>query len=80
MGRRQTAVCDWQGKIKTVFDLAGISKGLGNAVSHRFRDTFAVELLFAGVPIERVSVCLHIKACASQRSITTLGCARAKSS
>lgn len=57
-GKRQTAVGDWQGKIKTVFDLAGISKGLGNAVSHRFRDTFAVELLLAGVPIERVSVLL----------------------
>jgi integrase/recombinase XerD len=57
-GKRETAVCDWQGKIKNVFDLAGISKGLGNAVSHRFRDTFAVELLLAGVPIERVSVLL----------------------
>ena len=57
-GKRQTAVCDWQGKIKDVFDLAGISKGMGNAVSHRFRDTFAVELLLAGVPIERVSVLL----------------------
>lgn len=57
-GKRQTAVCDWQGKIKNVFDLAGISKGMGNAVSHRFRDTFAVELLLAGVPIERVSVLL----------------------
>jgi Phage integrase family len=50
--------CDWQGKIKNIFDLAGISKGLGNAISHRFRDTFAVELLLAGVPIERVSVLL----------------------
>src|SRR5215471_18108091 len=35
---------------------AGVSKGAGNAVSHRFRDTFAVELLLAGVPIERVSI------------------------
>lgn len=26
--------------------------------NHRFRDTFAVELLLAGVPIERVSVLL----------------------
>jgi site-specific recombinase XerD len=57
-GKRQTAVSGWQGKIKTVFDLAGISKGLGNAVSHRLRDTFAVELLLAGVPIERVSILL----------------------
>ena len=57
-GKRQTAVGDWQGKIRKVFDLAGIAKGLGNAVSHRLRDTFAVELLLAGVPIERVSVLL----------------------
>jgi hypothetical protein len=27
-----------------------------SAISHRFRDTFAVELLLAGVPIERVSI------------------------
>lgn len=57
-GKRQTAICDRQGKIKGVFDAAGIFKGMGNAVSHRFRDTFAVELLLAGVPIERVSVLL----------------------
>ncbi len=57
-GKRQTAVGDWQGRLKEVFDAAGISKGEGNAVSHRLRDTFAVGLLQAGVPIERVSVLL----------------------
>ena len=57
-GKRETAVCDWQEKIKNVFDLAGIVKGLSNAVSHRLRDTFAVELLLAGVPLERVSILL----------------------
>jgi integrase/recombinase XerD len=57
-GKRQTVVCDWQDKIKKVFDLAGISKGEGNAVSHRLRDTFAVELLLARVPIEQVSILL----------------------
>ena len=50
--------CHWQMRLKKVFDLAVISKGLGNAVSHRLRDTFAVELLLAGVPIERVSILL----------------------
>ena len=41
-----------------MFAQAGVSKSAGNAVSHRFRDTFAVELLLAGVPIERVSILL----------------------
>jgi integrase/recombinase XerD len=45
----------WQDRIKEVFDLAGIDKGEGHATSHRLRDTFAVELLLSGVPIERVS-------------------------
>jgi integrase/recombinase XerD len=57
-GKRETAICDWQMRMKSLFDLAGISKGSGNAISHRFRDTFAVELLLAGVPIERVSILL----------------------
>jgi hypothetical protein len=34
--------------------LAGVSGGH----AHRFRETFAVELLLAGVPIERVSILL----------------------
>jgi integrase len=33
-------------------------RGFHNAHAHRFRDTFAVELLLAGVPLERVSVLL----------------------
>jgi len=37
-----------------VFDKARIPKG----TIHRFRDTFAVELLLKGVPIEQVSVLL----------------------
>jgi integrase len=48
----------WEKRLKKLFGLAGTTKGQGNAVSHRLRDTFAVELLLAGVPIERVSVLL----------------------
>lgn len=51
-------MCDLQGKIKDAFDAAGIVKGLSNAMSHRLRDTFAVELLLAGFPLERVAVLL----------------------
>jgi integrase/recombinase XerD len=57
-GKLETAVKDWQGRLRGIFDLAGVSKGEGNAVAHRFRDTFAVGLLLAGVPIERVSILL----------------------
>jgi integrase len=32
--------------------------GVKNAHFHRFRDTFAVELLLAGVPIDQVSILL----------------------
>ena len=57
-GELDTAVKEWQRKLREIFDFAGVEKGEANAVAHRFRDTFSVELLLAGVPIERVSVLL----------------------
>ena len=53
-GKLQTAIADWQGRLKAIFDNAKIEGGY----AHRFRDTFATELLLAGVPLERVSVLL----------------------
>jgi integrase/recombinase XerD len=50
----QTATGDWQAKLKKLFEKAGVADGH----AHRFRDTFAVELLLASVPIERVSILL----------------------
>ncbi len=50
----QTATGDWQAKLKKLFEKAELPDGH----AHRFRDTFAVELLLAGVPLERVSVLL----------------------
>lgn len=55
-----------------LFGLAGVAKGQRNAVFHRLRDTFAVGLLLARVPIERVSIL--------RGHITTRGCARGRSS
>jgi integrase len=49
-----SATGDWQRTLKGVFDIAGIPDGH----AHRFRDTFAVGLLQAAVPMERVSVLL----------------------
>ncbi len=45
---------DWQRALKGVFKEARIPDGH----AHRFRDTFAVSLLQAAVPMERVSVLL----------------------
>jgi integrase/recombinase XerD len=50
----QTATGDWQEKLKKIFKKAKLPDGH----AHRFRDTFAVELLLAGVPLERVSIFL----------------------
>jgi integrase/recombinase XerD len=41
-------------RLNKIFRLAGIVDGH----AHRFRDTFAVELLLSGVPLERVAVLL----------------------
>jgi integrase/recombinase XerD len=40
--------------LRRLFELANIENGY----AHRFRDTFSVELLLAGVPIEQVSILL----------------------
>jgi integrase/recombinase XerD len=49
-----SAIGKWQRRLQTLFALAEVQGGH----AHRFRDTFAVELLLAGVPLERVSVLL----------------------
>ena len=53
-GKLDTIVGSWRRRLSKLFELARVSKGH----AHRFRDTFAVELLLAGVPIERVSAAL----------------------
>lgn len=50
----KSAVGDWQRTLRRVFKLAKVPGGH----AHRFRDTFAVELLKAGVPLDRVSILL----------------------
>jgi len=54
IGKLESIVRSWQTRLRRLFRLANIPDGH----AHRFRDTFAVELLLAGVPIERVSILL----------------------
>ncbi len=44
----------WQRRLQRLFEFAKVPKGH----PHQFRDTFAVELLLAGVPLDRVSILL----------------------
>jgi integrase/recombinase XerD len=54
IGKLESIVRSWQTRLRRLFKLANVPDGH----AHRFRDTFAVELLLAGVPMERVSVLL----------------------
>jgi integrase/recombinase XerD len=53
-GKEQSAVTNWQHDLRKLFKDAGI-RSEGNMLSHRLRDTFAVDLLEKGVPLEEVS-------------------------
>jgi integrase/recombinase XerD len=54
----------WQRRLQRLFEFAKVPKGH----PHQFRDTFAVELLLAGVPLDRVSMLLgHSSICLTER-------------
>ena len=50
-GKLETAVKSWKRTLARLFEIAGVNGGH----AHRFRDTFAVEFLLRGVPLEDVS-------------------------
>jgi integrase/recombinase XerD len=54
VGTKETVAGNWRRTMRKVFKLAGIENGH----PHRFRDTYVIELLLAGMPIEHVSVLL----------------------
>jgi integrase/recombinase XerD len=53
-GSLEGVVGSWQKRLRKLFRIAEIADGH----AHRFRDTFAVELLLVGIPLERVSILL----------------------
>jgi integrase/recombinase XerD len=57
-GDRKTVVDDWWRTLSRVFKHADLGK---RAHPHMFRDTFAVHLLLAGVPLDQVSILLGHK-------------------
>jgi integrase len=60
-GDPRSAVKDWQRSFRRLFKIANITKPDGSkkrCFPHMFRDTFAVELLLSGVPIDQVSILL----------------------
>lgn len=63
-GDPKSAVADWQRSLRRLFEIAKLEKADGTAkrcFPHMFRDTFAVENLLAGVPIDQVSILLGHK-------------------
>jgi site-specific recombinase XerD len=59
--QKPALVCQFGDWLRAVFDKAGVTHGQQEMLSHRFRHTFAVELLLADVPIEQVSKLLGHK-------------------
>lgn len=63
-GLPKSAVADWQRAFRKLFRIADIKHADGKkkrCFPHMFRDTFAVEALLAGVPLDQVSLYLGHK-------------------
>jgi integrase len=63
-GSVKSLVSNWQKRYQALFALAKLKKADGSlkrCYPHMFRDTFAVEMLLAGVPLEQVSILLGHK-------------------
>jgi integrase/recombinase XerD len=71
-GKPKSAVADWQRAYRRLFQLVDIRRPDGQLKRchpHMFRDTFAVEMLLAGVPIDQVSLLLgHASVKITERS------------
>lgn len=59
--KKTSLICQFGDWLRLVFDSAGVQHGQQQMLSHRFRHTFAVELMLAGVRVEQVSKLLGHK-------------------
>jgi integrase len=71
-GLESSTVTHWQDDMRTLFKAAGIESD-GHMRSHRLRDTFAVDLLQKGVPLEEVSKLLAMSPSRPLRKVTRSG-------
>jgi integrase/recombinase XerD len=63
-GSPKSVVCNWQRSFRRLFNIANLRGDDGlpkRCHPQMFRDTFAVEMLLAGVPLEQVSILLGHK-------------------
>ena len=63
-GSPKSVVGDWQRSFRRLFEIAKIQREDGSRKRchpHMLRDTFAIEMLLAGVPLEQVSILLGHK-------------------
>ena len=63
-GSPKSVVGNWQRSFRRLFNISNIRRDDGSPKRchpHMFRDTFAVEMLLAGVPLEQVSILLGHK-------------------
>jgi integrase len=63
-GQREVLVSNWQKHFQALFAHANLRKADGSpkrCYPHIFRDTFAVEMPLAGVPLEQASILLGHK-------------------
>jgi integrase/recombinase XerD len=63
-GSPKSVVGNWQRSFRRLFKIANLRRDDGSIQRchpHMLRDTFAVEMLLAGVPVEQVSILLGLK-------------------
>ncbi len=76
-GSPKSVVGNWQRSFRRLFTIANIRRDDGSPKRchpHMFRDTFAVEMLLAGVPLEQVSILLgHKSVKITEKALCAMG-------